>query len=73
MEKKGRGRKLDGVTEAGKTPAAMELTDGRNKGTERGSGSLYAGWGGAQEGSRPWWERRAQEASGATALQHTVT
>jgi hypothetical protein len=53
MEKKGMGRKLDGVTEAGKTPAAMELTDGRNRGTERGSGSLYAGWGGAQEGSRP--------------------
>jgi hypothetical protein len=53
MEKKGRGRRLDGVTEVGETPAAMELTDGRNRGTERGSGSLYAGWGGAQEGSRP--------------------
>jgi hypothetical protein len=40
MEKNGRGRKLDGATEAGKRPVEMDLTDGRNRGTERGSSSL---------------------------------
>jgi hypothetical protein len=63
MEKKGRGRKLDGVTNAGKRPVAKtdELRGVRV--------FIGAGWGGAREGSSPWCEWWAQAASGAAVLR----